>query len=221
MHMQVKHLDTDDHAPEIAREEGNVLERSGREAIQDGDERVEEEEDQRVASEIATDLAVPGRGVETMTVEDCGLDAVDDHGPEAELADDFVQWAAGDEPFLVYIVKAVECGAKEREEVAFELIARGDVPAIGAGDVVGCQEQAHAADAHEDTEHLGPVIAHLEEGEGDNDHDDDGPEVDQLRREDCRVAVGEDGEVVAFDVEEGQDDVYQHCISFGICDFCE
>jgi hypothetical protein len=73
--------------------------------------------------------------------------------------------------------------------------------------VIGAEENAHAADADEDAEDLGPVVADAEEEEGYRDDDNDGPEVNQLRGEDGGVAVGEDGEVVSFDVEEGKDDV--------------
>jgi hypothetical protein len=51
------------------------------------------------------------------------------------------------------------------------------------------------------------VVADFEEEEGDRHHHDDGPEVYELRGEDGGVAVGEDGEVVSFYVEEGEDDI--------------
>ena len=142
-----------------------------------------------------------------MAVEYTGLCTVDDRGPEAQLADNLIQRPAGDEPLLINITQSIKCSTQQREQISLELVAGGDVPAVGAGDVVGREQQAHAADADEDAEHLGPVIADLEEGEGEGDDDDDGPEVYELGGEDGRVAVGEDGEVVAFDVEEGEDDV--------------
>lgn len=133
--------------------------------------------------------------------------AVDDHAPPADLADDFVQRPLADEELLGDVAEAVEGGAGEREQVALQLAAGGDVAAVDAGDVVRAEEDAHAADAGEDAQDLGPVVADPEDEEGDRYDDDDGPEVYQLRREDGGVAVGEDGEVVAFDVEEGEDDV--------------
>lgn len=51
------------------------------------------------------------------------------------------------------------------------------------------------------------MVADVEEEEGDGDDEDDGPEIDELGGEDGGVAVGEDGEVVPFDVEEGENDV--------------
>jgi hypothetical protein len=52
------------------------------------------------------------------------------------------------------------------------------------------------------------MVADAEEDEGDDDDDDDGPEVDELCRENGGVAVGQDSEIIPFDVEEGEDDVY-------------
>ena len=52
------------------------------------------------------------------------------------------------------------------------------------------------------------LIAHFEDEEGDDDDADDGPEVEELRRENGGVAVAEDGKVVAFDVEEGEAEVF-------------
>ena len=69
------------------------------------------------------------------------------------------------------------------------------------------EQDTHATDADEDAEDLGGVVADVEEEEGDGDDEDDGPEVDELGGEDGGVAIGENGEVVAFDVEEGEDEV--------------
>ena len=66
---------------------------------------------------------------------------------------------------------------------------RTDGPAVGAGDVVGGQEDAHAADADEDAGDLSGVVAHVEDGEGDDDDEDDGEEVDELGAEDGGVSV--------------------------------
>ena len=74
--------------------------------------------------------------------------------------------------------------------------------------MVGSDQDAHAADTDQDTGDLGEVVADFEEDEGDDDDGDDGEEVDELGGEDGCVAVREYGEVVAFDVEEGEDDVF-------------
>ena len=207
MDCEAKDLDADDDAPEVAGEEGDVEEGGGGEAEHERGEGVEEEEAERVADEIAGDLAVPGGGAEGGAVEDAGLGAVDQHGPEAELADDFVQRPFADEEFFRHVGEAVESRAEEGEEVALELVAAGDVAAVGAGDVVATQEDAHAADADENTDDLGDVVADSEHEKGEDDDDDDGPEVDQLRAKDGGVAVGEDGEVVSFHVHEGEEEV--------------
>lgn len=67
------------------------------------------------------------------------------------------------------------------------------------------KEDAHASNADEDAQNLGPVVADAQEEEGDGDHHDDGPEVDELRGEDGGVTVGEDSKVITFDVAEGED----------------
>lgn len=51
------------------------------------------------------------------------------------------------------------------------------------------------------------MVADMEEEKGDGDDEDDGPEVDELGGEDGGVAVGENGEVVAFDIEKRKDEV--------------
>lgn len=51
------------------------------------------------------------------------------------------------------------------------------------------------------------MVAHAQQGEGDEDDHDDGPEVDELGAEDGGVAVCEHDEVVPLDVAEGEDEV--------------
>jgi len=205
---QAKNLDADDDAPEIAGEEGDVEESGGGETEHERGEGVEEGEGEGVADEVAGHVTIPGRGAERVAVEDGGLDAVDDHAPEAHLADDFVEGTFGDEEFLGDVGEAVEGGAEEGEEVAFELVGAADDAGVGGvGDVVGGEQEAHAADADEDAGHLAEVVADAQGEEGDQHDDDDGPEVEELGAEDGGVAVGEHGEVVAFDVHEGEDEV--------------
>lgn len=199
--------DADDDAPEVAGEQADVEEGGTGEAVEDGHERIEEHEDEGVADEVADDGTGPDGGAEAGAVEDAGLHAVDDHAPEAELADDFVERATADEPFFAHVAEAVGGGADESEEIAFELAGARDVAAVGALDVVRGQQDAEAADADENTQDLGPVVAHLEEEEANSDDDDDGPEVDQLRGQDGRVAVREHGEVISLYVAEREDDV--------------
>ena len=60
------------------------------------------------------------------------------------------------------------------------------------------EQQAHAAAADQDARDLGPVIADLEQEEGDDHDDDNSPEIDQLGRENGGVAVGQDDKVVLW-----------------------
>lgn len=205
--VQVQRLDPDDHAPEVARQQGDVHERGRRQAEDEGRGRVEEGQAEGVADEVPGNLAVPVGGLEGGAVEDGGLDAVDHHAPEGELADDLVDGALADEVLLDDVGEAVESGGEQGEQVALDLAAAGIVAAVGAGDVVGGDEDAHAADADEDAEDLGVVVADVQQEEGDDDDDDDGPEVDQLGGEHGCVAIGEDDEVVTFDVAECEDEV--------------
>ena len=124
------------------------------------------------------------------------------------MPNDLIQRALADQPLLRHIAQAVESRAGESEEVALELVPASDAAeATAMGDVVGAKEDADATDGDEDAGELGGVVADVEEEGGDEDDDDDGPEVYELRGEDGGVAVGEDGEVVAEDVKEGEDDV--------------
>ena len=46
--------------------------------------------------------------------------------------------------------------------------------------MVACEQDTHAAHAHEDTEDLSPMVADFEEEERNDDDDHNSPEVDQL-----------------------------------------
>jgi len=52
------------------------------------------------------------------------------------------------------------------------------------------------------------VVPDLQEEEGYQHDHDDRPEIDELRREDGGVAVRQDCEVVALDIQEREDDVF-------------
>lgn len=52
------------------------------------------------------------------------------------------------------------------------------------------------------------MVADAEEKEGDGDDDGDRPEVDKRGAHHGCVLVGEDDEVVAFDVAEGEDYIF-------------
>ena len=48
-----------------------------------------------------------------------------------------------------------------------------------------------------------PVVANLEEKERNDNDNDDGPEIDELRGKDGGVAIRKDGEIVALNITEG------------------
>lgn len=133
----VEDSDADDDAPEVAGQERDVLEGGTGEAVEDGDQGVEEGEDQGIPGQVAGDFAVPGGVAECLAVKDAGLDTIDDGSPEAQLANDLVQWPSGDEPLLVDIAQSVAGGPEQGEEVSLQLIATADVPAVGPGQMVG------------------------------------------------------------------------------------
>lgn len=210
-----KNLQANNHAPEVASQQTDIEEGGRSKPVQNRHERIKQRQDERIASQIAAHLPIPHRRPEASTIKNPRLRPIDDHSPPTNLPDHLIQRPLTHQELLCHVAQTIEGRARQREQIAFELLARGDVPAVDTGEVVGGEEDAHAADADDDAEELGPVVADLQEEEGDGDDDDDGPEVDQLRREDGGVAVGEDGEVVALDVAEGEDDVCRPKVSWG------
>ncbi len=178
-------LDTNRHAPEIASQERDIEEGGAGHTEQDRRKRVEERKYKRVPSKIAADFAVPGRGAESLAIEDAGLRAVDQHAPEGQLADDFVQGALADEPFFKDVAETVAGGSDEGEEITLDGIESCEL--VCAGDVVGTEDYAYAADAEEDSEDLSPVVAYFEDEEAHDYDDGDGPEFNELGRENCRL----------------------------------
>lgn len=198
-------MDPNNHAPEVARQQANVEERRRAHAQQEGREAVEDKQTQRVADNVPNDGAVPGGLLEGVAVKDTGRRAADKHANEAHEAQHLVHGPARHVPLLKYVAEAVARGAGETKKIALELLGR--VVVVGAGHGVAAQQHAHAAAGDEDAEELEGAVADLEEEEGDDDDADDGPKVEQLGREEVGVAVGQDGEVVALDIEEGEDKV--------------
>lgn len=191
MNMFMKDLDAYNHAPEIPRQQTDVEEGRRGETEHDGRAGVEDEQAEGIARQVTAHFAViPHRLGVALPVEDARHGAVDEHAPEAELADDFVERALADEEFLGYVAHTVEGRADEGEQVAFELVAAGDAAEAGAlRDVVAAEEDADAADADEDADDLGRVVADVEEDGGDEDDHYDGPEVDELGGEDGPVGL--------------------------------
>jgi hypothetical protein len=59
--------------PEVSRQQRDVEEGGTRQSVQDGNHCVKESQNECVASQIATDFAVPSRGLELVTVKDSCL----------------------------------------------------------------------------------------------------------------------------------------------------
>lgn len=107
------------------------------------------------------------------------------------------------------------------------MIPAGDTAKAGAlGDVIATEEDTNTTDADEDADDLGRVVAHMENDERDYYYYYDCPEVDKLGRENgsarcqlwfnrtssigppLRVSVGEDDEVISFNVQESKNKVF-------------
>lgn len=69
------------------------------------------------------------------------------------------------------------------------------------------KQKSHAATSNQDANDLENLVADLEQDEGDDDNADNGPKVEQLCRQQVRVAVGQDGKVVAKHIEKAEDKV--------------
>ena len=205
MHGDVEHVDADDGAPEVARQQADVEERRAAHAEDQRRDAVEDEEREVEAGDVPADGGRPRGVAERGPVEDGRLGAVDDDAPEREHGDHLVRGALGHEELLQRVGEAVEGGAKQAEEVALELVLGGEV--VGVRDLVRREEDAHAGDAGQDAADGGHAVAHVQREERDDDDDNDGPEVDQLRGQDRGVAEAEDGEVVTLDVEERENEV--------------
>lgn len=152
MDLEAEDVDADDDTPEVCGEKGDVEDGGAAHAEDDGGESVEEGKTQGVAYEPAGNVRVPSGVLEGLAVEDGGLDAVDDHTEHANVGQDVVHGSLGDEPFLEDVAGSVEGGAEESEKVSLDGVF--GVSAVGAGDVVGGEEDAHASAADEDTDDL-------------------------------------------------------------------
>lgn len=122
MNRQTQHLDTHNHTPEVACQHRQIQQRRGRQPEDERRRGVEEGQADGESDEVARNGAVPGRIAEGLAVEDGSLGAVDEHGPEGELADDFVHGAFANQVFLRDVGEAVTGGGQQREEVAFDWV---------------------------------------------------------------------------------------------------
>lgn len=81
------------------------------------------------------------------------------------------------------------------------------IAAIGASNVVGCDQHADATDANENADDLREMVSDTQEDSRDQHDDYYGPEVDQLCTKDSGITIGDDCEVVALDIHKGKDEV--------------
>lgn len=200
-----KDVDTNNDAPEITRQQANVKKRRGAHAQQKGREAVKDEQTQRVTHNIPNHGAIPHRLLKSVAIKDTRRRAADHHANNTHETQDLVRGPPRDIPLLKHVAEPIARRARETKQVAFQLLGR--VVVVGARHGVAAEEHAHAATGDEDAEELKGPVAHLEQQERDDDDADDGPKVEQLGREEVGVAVGEDGEVVALDVEKRKDKV--------------
>lgn len=181
-------MDPDDDAPKVRSKQAYVEEGGAGKSEEQWGERVEQRQYERVPDKIPGDVAVPGRCPEVFVIEYARLRAIDQHAPEGHLPNHLVQGPLADKELLDHVGEAVEGGTQQGEEVALELV--GCRAAVGAGDVVRANQEAHAAYADEDAEVLEELVADAEEDERDDDDDDNSPEVDELGGEDgCVYAL--------------------------------
>ena len=191
MNMFTEDFHPNNDPPEITRQQTDIEESRRSETEHDRRAGIEDEQTEGIPRQVPAHFAVvPDRLRVAGSIEDARHGAVDEHAPEAELAHDLVERALADEELLGHVAHAVEGGADEGEEVAFELVAARDAAEAGTlCDVVAAEEDADAADADEDADDLRWVVAHVEEDGGDEDDHYDGPEVDQLGGEDGSVGL--------------------------------
>ena len=195
----------DDDTPEVGGQQGDVIEAGRGHAQEERHERVEQAQAEGEPDEVACDVAVPGGILECRAVKDGALDTIDDDAEEADEGQHVVHGCLGDEPLLEDVTKTVASGTKESEKIALDHVLSRTT--VASRNVVGTDEDAHTANADNDTDDLEDAVADLEEEERDDDHADNRPEVDELRGQDVGVPVGQDGEVVALHVEERHDEI--------------
>lgn len=200
-----KDVDTDDGAPEVARQQADIKEGGGAHSQDEGRKAVEDEQSKSVADNVADGGTVPSGLLEGVAVKDGGGGTANEHADEAHEGQDLVHGPLGDVPLLKDVAQTVARSARQPEQVTLELVL-GRVGA-GARHGVGGEQHAHATAGDEDAEDLEGSVAHLEQQEAHNDDADDGPEVEELGAEEVGVAVGQDGKVISLDVEKAQDEI--------------
>jgi hypothetical protein len=88
------------------------------------------------------------------------------------------------------------------------------------GDVVASNEKCKSSTCEYDASILREVVANLENDQRDNNDHDNSPEAEKLGGQQVCILVGQHDEVVAFDIQKGQDEesptiFYNHLTPFG------
>lgn len=176
VNMKMEDLDSNSHTPKISSQERDVEERGRGKTEHERGERVKDTENEGIPSEVTPNLRVPNRGGKLSAVEDPSLNTIDEHSPEGQLSNNLIHGLLRHQEFLQDIGETVEGGTEECEQVALHSVGGGEC--VVTGQMVGAEENAHAAQADDYAGVLGDVVAHFEEDEGDDYDDDDSPEVD-------------------------------------------
>lgn len=163
-----KHSHPDNHAPKVGRQQTDVEKRGRSQAIQNRHKRVEERQHERVPRQIPTHLRIPHRRPKRRPIENPRLHPIDNHRPPPQLPHNLIQRPLTNQKLLRHITQPVKGRTSQREQIALELVGRRDTGAVAgsAGQTVGAEQQAHAADADQDAADLVPGVADAEEQGG-------------------------------------------------------
>lgn len=200
-----KDPNTDDDTPEVGSQQRNVEESRTSHTEHDGHEDVEDVQAKSVTDDPADNLTVPGCVIERVSVKDGSLDTVDTHTKQAQERQDVVQVSPGHEPLLEYIGSTVESGTKQSKQITLDHIKAA--AAIGTADVITGNENTHTTTADHNTNDLKDSVPNLEQEERNDNNADNSPKVNKLRRQDVRVSVRQNSEVVSLDVQKRHDEV--------------
>lgn len=197
--------DSDDDTPEVGSQQRDVEESRTAHAQHDRNQGVEQVQAQSVTNDPADNLTVPGSVIEGVSVKDGSLDSVDAHTKQTQERQDVVQMSPGNKPLLEDIGSTVEGGTEQSEQITLDHVKT--FTAVGTGDMVAANQNTHTTTAYQDTDDLEHSVADLEEEEGNDHNADNGPEVDELRRQDVCVSVSQNRKVVSLDIQKRHDEV--------------
>lgn len=206
MNLQSKDLRADDHTPEVSREQPDVQKRRRSHPQHHRHRRVKPRQKQSVTSQVPSHLGIPCCVLKGLAIEDGRLHTVDEHSPPCQLADNLVQRLLAHEKLLRHVGQTVAGRSQQGKQISLDLVLCGS--AIGFIDVVRRDEETESRAADENSHVLENVISDMEEDEGDDHNHGYGPEVDELRREDIGILIGQHRKVISLDVEERQDEVF-------------